>query len=93
MAVKVVVPTPMRVTVRPLMVATCALLLVKVNAPEPSLVGFGQGVLDALIWFVIVWIPILLLLGVIGLVVWRVALEVRRRWDVAPEPPGTEPMR
>lgn len=58
-----------------------------------ALVGFGQGVLDALIWFVIVWIPILLLLAVIGLVVWRVALEVRRRWAMAPEPPGTEPMR
>ncbi|HEX7068761.1 MAG TPA: DUF4349 domain-containing protein [Candidatus Limnocylindria bacterium] len=58
-----------------------------------ALVGFGQGVLDALIWFVIVWIPILLLLAVIGLVVWRVALEVRRRWAIAPEPPGTEPMR
>ena len=58
-----------------------------------ALVGFGQGVLGALIWFVIVWIPILLLLAVIGLVVWRVALEVRRRWAVAPEPPGAEPMR
>jgi flagellar basal body-associated protein FliL len=58
-----------------------------------ALVGFGQGVLGALIWFVIVWIPILLLLAVIGVVVWRVALEVRRRWAVAPEPPGAEPMR
>jgi hypothetical protein len=58
-----------------------------------ALVGFGQGVLGALIWFVVVWIPILLLLAVIGLVVWRVALEVRRRWTVAPEPPGAEPMR
>jgi hypothetical protein len=59
-----------------------------------ALVGFGQGVLDAAIWFVIVWIPILLLLAVIGLVVWRVALEVRRRWAIAAEPPpGTEPMR
>jgi hypothetical protein len=58
-----------------------------------ALVGFGQGVLDALIWFVIVWIPILLLLAVIGLVIWRVALEVRRRWAVATEPPGAESMR
>ena len=58
-----------------------------------ALVGFGQGILDALIWFVIVWIPVLLLLAVIGLVVWRVALEVRRRWAIAPEPPGTEAMR
>jgi hypothetical protein len=58
-----------------------------------ALVGFGQGILDALIWFVIVWIPVLLLLAVIGLVIWRVALEVRRRWAIAPEPPGTEPMR
>jgi hypothetical protein len=58
-----------------------------------ALVGFGQGILDALIWLVIVWVPVLLLLVAIGLVVWRVALEVRRRWAVAPDRPEAEPMR
>jgi len=44
-----------------------------------ALVGLGQGILNALIWLVIVWIPILLVLGVIGLLIWRGILEVRRR--------------
>ena len=44
-----------------------------------TLVGMGQGILDALIWFVIVWMPILLLLGLIGLGIGRGILEVRRR--------------
>lgn len=44
-----------------------------------SLVGIGQGLLDALIWLVIVWVPILLILGLIGLILLRGVLEVRRR--------------
>lgn len=57
-----------------------------------ALVGMGQGVLDALIWFVVVWIPILLLLGLIGLGILRGILEVRRRMPAQPEPRETEPM-
>jgi Domain of unknown function (DUF4349) len=44
-----------------------------------SLVGIGQGLLDGLIWFAVVWLPVLLILAVIGLVALRGVLEVRRR--------------
>ncbi|HEX5040980.1 MAG TPA: DUF4349 domain-containing protein [Candidatus Limnocylindria bacterium] len=44
-----------------------------------SLVGIGQGLFDVLVWFVVVWLPVLIVIGVIALVVWRVAVEVRRR--------------
>jgi hypothetical protein len=44
-----------------------------------TLVGMGQGILEALIWFAIVWVPVLLLIGLIGVIVLRGALEVRRR--------------
>jgi Domain of unknown function (DUF4349) len=56
-----------------------------------AIVGIGQGILDALIWIVIVWVPILLVLGFIGLLVLRGYLEVRRRMPVTSS--GTEPMR
>lgn len=56
-----------------------------------AVVGIGQGILDALIWIVIVWVPILLVLGFIGLLVWRGFLEIRRRMPVARS--ETEPMR
>jgi hypothetical protein len=48
-----------------------------------SLVGIGQGLLDGLIWFIVVWLPILLILAVIGLVALRGVLEVRRRMPAA----------
>jgi hypothetical protein len=44
-----------------------------------SLVGIGQGLFDGLVWFVIVWLPILLLLALFGLLALRGVLEVRRR--------------
>ena len=44
-----------------------------------SLVGIGQGLLDVLIWFAVVWLPVLLVVGLIGLLVWRGSVEVRRR--------------
>ncbi len=49
-----------------------------------SLVGFGQGLIDGLIWFVVVWLPILLVLVLLVLVALRGVLEVRRRL------PGTD---
>ena len=52
---------------------------VQLDGALATLVGMGQGILDALIWFVIVWMPILLLLGLIGLGIGRGILEVRRR--------------
>jgi hypothetical protein len=44
-----------------------------------SLVGIGQSLLDGLIWFVVVWLPVLLVLGLLVLVALRGVLEVRRR--------------
>jgi hypothetical protein len=49
-----------------------------------SIVGIGQGLLDGLIWFTVVWLPVLLVLAVIGLVALRGMLEVRRRMPGAP---------
>ena len=51
-----------------------------------SLVGIGQGLLNALIWFGIVWLPILLVLGILALLALRGVLEVRRRLPLAAEP-------
>ena len=55
-----------------------------------SLVGMGQGLLDGLIWFTVVWLPILLVLAVIALVALRGVLEVRRRMPSATPPPARD---
>ena len=54
-----------------------------------TLVGIGQAVASALIVFVIVWLPVLLVLGIVALILLRGVLEARRRLPiVAPvEPP------
>ncbi|HUF06590.1 MAG TPA: DUF4349 domain-containing protein [Candidatus Binatia bacterium] len=57
-----------------------------------ALVGLAQGIGDAMIWLVIVWVPVLLLLGLIGLVLLRAALELRRRWPVRNEHREAGPM-
>ncbi len=44
-----------------------------------SLVGIGQGLLTGLIWFGIVWLPMLLVLAIIAFLALRGFLEVRRR--------------
>ena len=44
-----------------------------------SLVGIGQGLLTALIWIGVVWVPVLLLLALAALLALRAVLEVRRR--------------
>jgi hypothetical protein len=49
-----------------------------------ALVAIGQGLLGGLIWFGIVWLPVLLVLAIIALLTLRGVLEVRRR--VAPTP-------
>jgi hypothetical protein len=48
-----------------------------------ALVGLGQGVFDVLIWFAIVWLPVLVVLGLLALLVMRAMLEVRRRMPAA----------
>jgi hypothetical protein len=58
-----------------------------------SLVGIGQGLLDGLIWFAVVWLPVLLVLAIIALVVLRGILEVRRRMPASGggvPPPATD---
>jgi predicted small lipoprotein YifL len=54
-----------------------------------SLVGIGQGIADGLIWFVVVWLPILLVLSLFVLVALRGVLEVRRRLPSAPAVPAS----
>jgi hypothetical protein len=49
------------------------------NGAVASLVGIGQGLFDVFVWFVVVWLPVLLVVGLVALVVWRIAVEVRRR--------------
>jgi len=53
-----------------------------------SLVGFGQWLVSAGIWFVIVGIPALLVLGIVLFVAVRI---VRRMSPVKPAAPSTEP--
>ncbi len=51
----------------------------ELNGALASLVGIGQGLLNALIWFGIVWLPVLLVLALLVLLALRGYLEVRRR--------------
>jgi hypothetical protein len=55
-----------------------------------TLVSIGQGVASALIVFVIVWVPVLLVLGIIALLLLRGVLEARRRFPIVvpQEPPA-----
>lgn len=55
-----------------------------------SLVAMGQGLASGLIWFVIVWVPILLILAALALLALRGVLEVRRRVPVAASREGSE---
>jgi Domain of unknown function (DUF4349) len=55
-----------------------------------SLVSVLQGVATAGIWFVIVWLPILLFLGIVGLVAWVVVRRVRGA-GAGGGPPAPEP--
>lgn len=61
----------------------------EVGRAVASLVGIGQALAVGLVWFVVVWVPILLVLVAIVAVVVRLAPEVRRR--VVPEPTGKPP--
>jgi hypothetical protein len=58
-----------------------------------ALVGIGQGLLDAAIWLLVVWIPVLGALALVGVIVWRVLVGVRRRLPAPSTPPEAEPMR
>ena len=58
----------------------------EVQGALAALVGIGQGLLNVVIWFGIVWLPVLLVLSVMVLLALRAVLEVRRRLPLAPEP-------
>jgi len=51
-----------------------------------ALLGIGQGILNALIWLGIVWLPVLLVLVLLVLLALRAVLEVRRRFPGGPAP-------
>jgi hypothetical protein len=53
-----------------------------------SLVGIGQALAVGLIWFAVVWVPILLMIGVIVAILLRVAPELRRRAMPEGKPPA-----
>ena len=58
----------------------------EVQGALAALVGIGQGLLNVVIWFGIVWLPVLLVLSILALLSLRAVLEVRRRLPLAPEP-------
>ncbi len=58
----------------------------EVQGALAALVGIGQGLLNVVIWFGIVWLPVLLVLSILALLALRAVLEVRRRLPLAPEP-------
>jgi Domain of unknown function (DUF4349) len=60
----------------------------QVKDAAATLVGLAQGVLGALIWVVIVILPIAVIVGLVALVAFRLAPEVRRR-VTPPEPEVT----
>lgn len=61
----------------------------EVGRAVASLVGIGQALAVGLVWFAVVWVPILLVLVAIVVVVVRLAPELRRR--VVPAPTGKPP--
>jgi hypothetical protein len=56
----------------------------EVQGALAALVGIGQGLLNVVIWFGIVWLPVLLVLTILALLALRAVLEVRRRLPLAP---------
>jgi hypothetical protein len=56
------------------------------NSALASLVGIGQGLVGALIWIGIVWLPVLLVLALLVLLALRGLIEVRRRMPMTAEP-------
>lgn len=50
-----------------------------VDGALATLLSAGQALVSAGIWFTIVWLPVLLVLGVLGFAGWRIAARIRRR--------------
>lgn len=51
----------------------------ELGAAVAALLAIGQALLTGVIWFAVVWLPILLVLAVLGLVLLRGVIELRRR--------------
>ncbi len=63
----------------------------QIDEAAAALVGVGQGLAGAAIWLVIVWVPILLVVGLIALVAVLVLRRIRRETLPAPVvPPAAE---
>jgi hypothetical protein len=62
----------------------------QLEAAVAALVGLGQGIFNVLIWFVVVWVPVLLIFGLLALTVVRGMVEVRRRMPAADATAGGE---
>jgi hypothetical protein len=60
----------------------------EVDRAAATLVGLGQGVANAVIWFVIVLLPLALVLGILVGMAWLVARRFRAR-PVLPASPAT----
>jgi flagellar basal body-associated protein FliL len=50
-----------------------------VDGALATLISAGQALVSFLIWFVIVWLPVLLVLGVLTFIGWKVAKRISRR--------------
>ena len=57
-----------------------------------ALVGIGQGLMNGLIWFGVLWLPVLLVLAAVVLVALRGVLEFRRRMPAPPVVGDERPM-
>lgn len=58
----------------------------EINEALASMVGVGQGLVTAIIWIAIVWLPLMAVLALLTVLVWRGSLEVRRRLPGPPQP-------
>jgi hypothetical protein len=59
-----------------------------VDGATATLVGAGQAIVSALIWFAIVWLPVLAVLGVLAFVGYKAARAIGRRMTPPVTPPS-----
>ena len=63
----------------------------EVDQAAATLVEMGQGAVNVGIWLVVVWLPILLVVGLVALVAVAVVRRARRRPPLAPPVSPGEP--
>lgn len=60
-----------------------------VDGATAAMLSLGQHLVSGAIWFVIVWVPMLAVLGVLGFIAWKVIRRLGQRFAVTPsEPPS-----